>query len=167
MKKKMSDEQIDKAVEIYCNNNGFDEGEPTEDIILTADDIKCGITVEDKKREKAFLDALNNDLDNAALNQNHTKPQPKKCGTKRINISINENDYEELKNYCYAKGYSISGFVVQTSMQAVKADIMLNLMRTLISSLTLSDALTDADRMKILSTISAMETLNYGGDNNG
>lgn len=93
--------------------------------------------------------------------------QPKKCSTKRINISINENDYEELKNYCHAKGYSISGFVVQTSMQAVKADIMLNLMRTLISSLTLSDALTDADRMKILSTISAMETLQYGGDNNG
>lgn len=90
-----------------------------------------------------------------------------KCGTKRINISINEHDYDELKNYCYAKGYSVSGFVVQTSMQAVKADVMLNLMRTLVSSLTLSNALTDTDKMKILSAISAMETLMSGADNDG
>lgn len=124
--KKISDEKIYKAIEIYCKDSGFDEGEPTEEIKL-----------------------------------------PKKCGTKRINVSINENDYEELKNYCHAKGYSISGFVVQTSMQAVKADVMLSLMRTLVSSLTLSDALTEADKAKILGTISAMETLQYGGDNNG
>lgn len=82
--------------------------------------------------------------------------------SKRINVSINETDLQDLRSYCMAKGYTLSGFMVQSAMQVVKADQMLTLMRTLVTSLNTASMMTEQDKLKILETIQAMELLGGG-----
>lgn len=55
-----------------------------------------------------------------------------KFSGKRMSVSISDDDYNKLRDYCTAKGFTMSSFIVQKAMEAVNADILLNCMQSVV-----------------------------------
>ena len=82
--------------------------------------------------------------------------------TKRIMISINENDYASIKRYCDSHGYSVSGFMAQTATDKVKGYECLNIMQTMLNVMTRFEA-DSPERESLAQALDALNVL-MGGE---
>lgn len=85
--------------------------------------------------------------------------------TKRIMISVNENDYASIKKYCDSHGYSVSGFMAQTATDKVKSYECINIMQTMLNAMSRLDA-DSAEKQSLSEALDALTVL-MGGDMNG